>query len=149
MHENLVSERLLLCTGFARAYLLAVSMNSGFIGGMIFPYLSMGAIAGVILHRYYPFLPLGYCLSCFMFAMPCGIVPMPLTFAVLGCFVFFLGSYETVPIFIAVLVSYLCLCGSGLVKKMNAQREKQEAAEKLKQLELGKKQQDDQNYVDA
>jgi H+/Cl- antiporter ClcA len=125
---NEIEEKLLLCTGFARAFLLGISMNSGFIGGMIFPFISMGAVAATVAYRHYPYLPLGYCLGCFMFALPCGVVPLPFTFTCLACFIFFFGSYETVPIFISVLTSYLCLCGSGLLKKLGSPPKAQDEA---------------------
>lgn len=122
--QSEVPEKLMLCTGFARAFLLGVSMNSGFIGGIIFPFLSMGAIAGAICYRHYPYIPLGMCVGTFMFSIPCGIVPLPFTFTCLSCFVFYFGGYETVPVFISILTSYLLVCGSGLMKKLGSQANK-------------------------
>lgn len=64
---NLVlSQKLLICTAIAKAFLLGVCMNCGFIGGFIFPMLFIGACVGVIAYLQYPLLPLGLTLGCFM-----------------------------------------------------------------------------------
>jgi H+/Cl- antiporter ClcA len=99
-------------------FLLGVSMNCGFIGGIIFPFLTMGYIAGTIMYMNYPYVPQGLCLGTFMISIACGIVPMPFTFTCLVVFIFYYGLYQTAPIFIASFVSYLIISGSGLMKKM-------------------------------
>ena len=48
VESPLLSQKLLMCTGFARMFLLGVSLNCGFIGGMIFPFLTIGLIAGAV-----------------------------------------------------------------------------------------------------
>lgn len=113
-----VSQQLLICTGIARAFLLGISMNCGFVGGIIFPFLTMGLISGSLMYIRYPSCPLGLCIGTFMVSIACGIVPMPFTFTGLSCFVFFFGLYQTVPIFVATIVSYAVVCGSGLFKKL-------------------------------
>lgn len=113
-----VSQKLLLCTGFARMVLLGVSMNSGFCGGIIFPFLTMGMIAGTVMYLNYPYVPKGLCISAFMIAIPSGIVPMPFTFTALVVFIFYFGMYQVAPLFIAVITSYLVVSGSGLFKKL-------------------------------
>jgi hypothetical protein len=118
------SQKLLLCTGFARMFLLGVCMNCGYVGGIIFPFLTMGLISGTIMYVNYPGIPLGLCLGTFMISIACGIVPMPFTFSGLAIFVFFFGLYQTVPIFVASFTSYMIVCGSGLFKRLakNAQK---------------------------
>lgn len=115
-----ISQKLLICCGFARAFLLGISMNCGFIGGFVFPMLSMGAIAGVVCSLQYPGLPVAMSVGCFMFALPCAIVPLPFTFTALCCFLFYFGLYETVPVFVSILTSYLLLCGSGIFQRLRA-----------------------------
>lgn len=153
--KGYVSQKLLLCTAFARMFLLGVSMNCGFIGGIIFPFLTMGLIAGTVMYINYSYVPLGLCVGTFIIALPCGIVPMPFTFSCLSIFIFYYGLYETVPIFIASITSYLIVCGSGLFKKLSSQANKQQGggegtdaasdkdAEEEKQRELAKKEADD------
>lgn len=113
-----ISQNLLLCTGFARMFLLGVSMNCGFCGGIIFPFLTMGIIAGDIMYLNYGYVPRALCIACFMISIPCGVVPMPFTFSCLVIFMFYFGIYQTVPIFVASFTSYLLLCGSGLMERM-------------------------------
>jgi H+/Cl- antiporter ClcA len=125
-----ITQKLLLCTAFSRMFLLGVSMNCGFVGGIIFPYLTMGLISGAIMAVNYPGIPVGLCLGTFMISIACGIVPMPFTFTALSCFVFFFGLYQTVPIFVASLTAYIVVCGSGLFKRLakNAQPPKNDNA---------------------
>ncbi|KAJ1419428.1 chloride channel, partial [Ochromonadaceae sp. CCMP2298] len=128
--EPTISTQLLLCTGFARCFLLGVSMNCGFVGGVVFPFLTMGIIAGCVAYQYYTYIPLGLFISSFMVAIPCGIVPMPFTFTCLSAFAFFLGLNQTVPIFVAVITSYSLVCSTGLMKNMvvkSAERERKAA----------------------
>jgi len=151
--DGQVSEHLLLCTAFARMFLLGVSMNCGFVGGIIFPYLTMGLICGTLMYTHFPYIPLGLCISCFMISIPCGIVPMPFTFTCLSAFVFYNGLYQIVPIFVAACTSYLLVCGSGLFKKLNskaqaaaaAQEEANKKEEEEKMKEIAKAENDEFN----
>ncbi len=113
-----VSQNLLVCSGFARMFLLGVSMNSGFCGGIIFPFLTMGMICGCVMYRNYTYIPRGLCIGCFMISLPCGVVPMPFTFTCLVVFIFYFGLYQTVPIFVSSFTSYLLLCGSGVMERI-------------------------------
>ena len=130
IQSPLTSENLLMCTGFARMFLLGVSTNCGFIGGVIFPFLTIGMIAGAVASQEYPDLPVGLCVSTFMVAIPCGFVPVPITFSVLSAYIFFLGAYQASPIFVAVFTSYTIICGSGLMLKMATESNKRETTMK-------------------
>jgi H+/Cl- antiporter ClcA len=124
-----LSNRLLVCSGFARMFLLGISMNCGFVGGIIFPFMTMGMIAGTIMFNYYPYVPQGLCFGAFMVALPCGVVPMPFTFTALSVFVFYFGLYQVAPIFIATITAYLLVSGSGLFKKLILQAQKNNQAQ--------------------
>lgn len=124
-----LSDHLLLCTGFARMVLLGISMNCGFVGGIVYPFLSMGILCGVVAYQHYPEVPLALFISSFMVALPCGIVPMPFTFTCLSAFAFFLGLNQTVPVFVAVITSFSLVCSSGLMKGLVRRSEAREAAE--------------------
>ncbi len=130
-----VTQQLLICTAIARAFLLGISMNCGFVGGIIFPHLTIGLIAGALMYINYPSVPLGLCYGTFMISIACGVVPMPFTFTGLSCFVFFFGLYQTVPIFVASFVSYTIVCGSGLFKRLARQAQKKDGAEESKEVE--------------
>lgn len=123
-----VGPQLLLCTGFAKLFVLGVSMNCGFVGGFVFPTILVGAIAGVLFYQWQSVVPLGMCVACFMSAVPAGICPMPFTLACLSIFALFNGLYQTVPIYIACLVSYLVVCGSGVFTALQLATMKKEEA---------------------
>ena len=53
-----------------------------------------------------------------MVAIPCAFVPVPITFSVLAASTFFLGAYESIPIFVSIFTAYTIVCGSGFMKKM-------------------------------
>lgn len=113
-----ISKELLICTGFARILLLGVSMNCGFVGGAVFPFFTMGVIAGTVMYRNNPHIPLGLCISTFMVALPAAIMPMPFALTALVLSVFFFGLYQAAPIFVAAFTAYLLLGGSGLFKRI-------------------------------
>lgn len=112
--NNLLSQRLLICTGFAKVFLLGISMSGGFVGGFVFPLLFIGVIAGVVAHLMFPYLPLGLCVGCFMAGIPCSLVPSPYSLSFLVISSFYFGIYQTVPIFITAIVSYVLVVGSGI-----------------------------------
>ena len=122
----------LLATGFARIFLFGVCTQCGFIGGLIFPLLSIATIAGVLCYQYLDFLDFGFCVTTFMVAVPMGIVPMPVTFVLLISFTYFLGFYQSVPLFVAGLTSYTVLCGSGFFKKLAAKPDEQQRRDEMK-----------------
>lgn len=115
-----ISTKLLVCTGFARMALLGVSMNCGFCGGIIFPFLTMGMIAGCVMYQHFDYVPKGLCIAGFMVALPSGIVPMPFTFVALVVCIYYFGLYQIAPLFIAAITSYMVVSGSGLFKKLTS-----------------------------
>lgn len=126
-----ISKNLLLCTGFARVFLFGVCTQCGFIGGIIFPLLTIGAISGILCHLYFEELDPIFCVTCFMNAIPMTIVPMPFTFTCLIIFLFFLGYYQGIPVFIAGITAYTILCGSGLFKKIAMTAQEQQRRDEL------------------
>lgn len=96
----------------------------GFVGGFVFPILTISIIAGTVCHMYYRWLPYGLCLSCFFVGVPGGVCPMPFTLSLLAIFVFFFGTYQTAPIFISALTSYTLVCGSGFFKMLRMRAQK-------------------------
>lgn len=108
-------------SGFARMALLVISMTSGLVGGLGYPILTMGFIAGTVTHLKYPNLPPALCLSCWMAAAPLGLIPMPYTFVTLACLTFQLDPYQSSAVFVAALTSYLILSGSGISSTLEKQ----------------------------
>lgn len=103
----------MISSGFAKAFCLGVSMNGGFVGGFIFPIITIAVMCAVVCNNMYPQLPLGMCLGCFIAGLPAAICPMPFTLAGLAIFLFYFGLYQTVPIFITAITSYTIVVGSG------------------------------------
>jgi H+/Cl- antiporter ClcA len=112
--QNKLSTSLLVSSGFGKAFTLGMSMNGGFVGGFVFPLITIGAMAGLVCSQLYPSLPLGLCLGCFIGGLPASICPMPFTLACLAIFIFYFGLYQTFPIFLSCIVSYTLVVGSGL-----------------------------------
>ena len=116
-HET-ISTHLIVASAFAKMFVLGVSLNSGFVGGFVFPTILIGVMTGVVCYQLFPYLPLGLCISCFLAAVPAGICPMPFTLACLAIFTQYNGLYQTIPIYIATITSYTLVCGSGIFSAM-------------------------------
>lgn len=112
----------------------------GFVGGFVFPILTIAIIAGTVCYMYYRWLPLGLCLACFFVGVPGGVCPMPFTLSLLAIFVFYFGTYQTAPVFVSALTSYTLVCGSGLFKML---RERAQQANTDAAGEFGTKPQED------
>ena len=117
-------------SGFARMALLAICMNCGFIGGVGYPVITMGLIAGTVTILKFPSLPPALCLSCWMAAAPLGFIPMPYTFTVLSCLIFQLNAYQSSVVFVAAVTSYLIMSGSGIISTLQKNSMKKEAEAK-------------------
>ena len=61
-----ISNYTMIVSAFAKMALLSISMNCGFIGGFIYPMITIGTIAGLIAHNTHAEIPLGMAFSCFM-----------------------------------------------------------------------------------
>ncbi len=130
------STHLLLVTAATRAFTLGVSMNCGFVGGFVLPVISIGILCGVICHQQYDYVPLGLSVSCFMTALPAAICPMPFTLFGIATSIFFIGLYQTVPVFVSGITSYLMLTGIGLLGAIQA-RAKQNQGKQEQQAPTG------------
>lgn len=144
-YQGTVSRDLLIKTCFCRGALLAISMNSGFIGGFIFPLLTIGVLVGVIAHDLFPNAPYSLFLCSFMSALPAGIAPIPYTLICLTAFLFSLNVYQITPVFIATMVSYLIVSGTGILPTLQrkAQEREQANAQARLQDKLRRMQEDD------
>lgn len=116
--EGQMTAHLLICSMFAKMFTTAVSLNCGFVGGFVFPLITVGCMAGSAAALIYTEQPTGLCISCFMAAVPAGICPMPFTLMGIAIYCFYFGLYQTVPVFIAVITSYTVVCGTGIFRKL-------------------------------
>ena len=127
-----ISPNLIVASAFAKMFTLGVSLNSGFVGGFVFPTILIGVMTGVVCYQLFSYVPLGMCVSCFLSAVPAGICPMPFTLACLAIFTQYNGLYQTIPIYIATITSYTLVCGSGIFSAMQrrAMQQRQTESEK-------------------
>ena len=116
---------LLVAVLIAKMLTFAVSQESGFVGGPIFPALFIGGTAGIIVHHVIPGVPLGLAFTCLLAAVPGGIVPAPFTMVLMAAFLTQVGALQTAPILIAVITAFLAMEG---VKYMVASRKQANAA---------------------
>lgn len=86
-----MTAHLLICSMFAKMFSLGVSMNCGFVGGFVFPMITIGCMAGSATALIYYEQPPGFCIACFMAAVPAGICPMPFTLLGIAVYCFFFG----------------------------------------------------------
>ena len=85
-------------------------------------------------------------LCVFDVAIPAGICPMPFTLLGISVYCLYFGLYQTVPIYVSIIVSYLLICGSGLFRKM-ADRGEALAQARADMLAQEKKQEDGSESV--
>ena len=105
---------LLLVFAVAKVLALSGALSFGFIGGPIFPLLFVGSTVGSAILLFFPQLPEGLVLGCMIVAVPAAIVPIPLAIAVIGALIVGLPLTNTAPIFLAALVAFSIVRGSGI-----------------------------------
>ena len=98
-----------LCIAILIAKMLtcAVSQGSGFVGGPIFPSLSIGGTAGVTVHQAIPGVPLGLAFSCLLAAVLGSLAAAPFAMVLMAAFLTRVGPLQTSPILIAVVTTFL------------------------------------------
>jgi H+/Cl- antiporter ClcA len=102
---------LLAALVIAKMLTFAVSQESGFVGGPIFPTLFIGGTAGVLVHHVIPGVPLGLAFTCLLAAVPGGVVSAPFSMVLLAAFMTQVGALQTAPILIAVITAFLTVEG--------------------------------------
>jgi H+/Cl- antiporter ClcA len=116
---------LLVATLIAKMFTFAVSQESGFVGGPIFPSLFIGGTAGVIVHQVIPGVPLGLAFSCLLAAVPGALAPAPFSMVLMAAFLTQVGALQTAPVLIAVVTAFLTM---EAVKYLLASRKQARAA---------------------
>ena len=116
---------LLVAILIAKILTFAVSQQSGFVGGPIFPSLFIGGTAGVLVHQVIPGVPLGLAFACLLAAVPGSVVAAPFSMVLMAAFLTQVGALQTAPILIAVVTAFLTM---EAVKYRLAQRKQARAA---------------------
>ena len=114
--QQKISIRIVLMSVFGRLLTLALSLYSyGFIGGIVYPLLTIGFMTGIAYYLYFPSLPYGFCIACFSASIPSCLVPMPYTLTAFVCLMFGLDLYQSSAVYIASITSYLLISGTGVL----------------------------------
>jgi len=100
---------ILIALVIAKMLAFSVGVNTGFIGGPIFPTLFIGGTAGVAVHQLIPAVPLGLAFTCLLAAVPGAVVSAPFASVLLAAFLTQVGALQTGPILIAVITAYLAI----------------------------------------
>lgn len=100
-----VSIGFLILLTFAKSFVMAVSFNSIFKGGPIFPYLFMGGTLGLAVSQLLPIIPEGVAVTCGMAAVTGGLFPLPISIILLVTLMSQLNFLPT--IIIATITSFL------------------------------------------
>ena len=99
----------------AKMLMYAVSQESGFVGGPIFPSLFIGGTAGVIVHQAIPGVPLGLAFSCMLTAVLGSLAAAPFSMVLMTGFLTRAGALQTAPILITVVTAFLTVEGAKYV----------------------------------
>ena len=113
-----ISTSNMLASVFIKIVLLSISMNCGFIGGIIFPLITIAVMLALICYKSYPGIPLGMCLACFVASMQCSLLPLPYTFCSICALLLSLGPNQASTVFVSVLTSYTLISGTGVLQYM-------------------------------
>jgi H+/Cl- antiporter ClcA len=90
---------------FGKSLVMALSFNTVFKGGPIFPYLFMGGVMGLAISQLMPFIPEGGAITSGMGAVMCGLFPIPLSIVV---FLSLMSQLNLVPaIVVATFTSFV------------------------------------------
>ncbi len=98
---------LLIIVVFAKMLALAGALSAGFIGGPIFPWLFIGATAGVAVNLMFPQIPLAVAVTCLMTAVPAALTPIPLSVGMIVFLISGVAVTEAIPMFLAGLVAFV------------------------------------------
>ncbi|MDX2380706.1 MAG: chloride channel protein [Acidimicrobiia bacterium] len=102
----------LLAIVLAKIVALALSISTGFIGGVIFPMIFIGGTTGAALHQIFTDLPEGLAISCLFVAVPAASARIPFTMLVIAAISLTLASPAAgAPAGLAGVVSYILVSG--------------------------------------
>jgi H+/Cl- antiporter ClcA len=113
-HYQELSTGVLVASLFTKMLVTAVSVHSGFVGGLVFPLLFIGGVTGTLIHRMIPVLPLGLCFACGMGAVPSALFPLPFSLIALVGFSVNIDSVQCSCVALAVLTAQVAFSGVAL-----------------------------------
>lgn len=104
-----------MSVGFITALLLgkmlaiALSQESGFLGGIVFPIIFIGGTAGVLVHTILPTIPIALSVSAMLAAVPGAFLNAPLSLILIAAGTVEVGPEALAPIGLAVISAHITL----------------------------------------
>ena len=95
----------------------SVASGTGFVGGMMFPFLYVGALAGNIVSQVTD-LNMAFASTTMMVSVPMAFAPIPVMFMGIAIFSFMGTAYQSGAIAVGMLSAYATVSGSGILLKM-------------------------------
>jgi len=107
-----VSLLLLFVLVVAKIILITFSFSTGFAGGYIFPSFFIGGTLGILVFRFFPFIPLAVCLVCVIAGVSVSLLRSPIALALIIAIVF---DPELIPAMaIALVMGFIVSHGYSL-----------------------------------
>lgn len=91
----------------AKMLAIAISLQSGFLGGNVFPIMFIGGITGVIVNAIFPEIPLSLAVASMLAAVPGAYLKAPLTLMLISVGTVGLLFNSAIPIAISIAVAYI------------------------------------------
>ncbi|MGI9540091.1 MAG: chloride channel protein [Miltoncostaeaceae bacterium] len=109
---------LLIALVLGKILTFAVCVNTGFIGGPLFPAFFIGGTAGIAASEIVPGLPPALAFTCLLAAVPAAVVPAPFTMVLLAGLLVGVGVLQFSPILISVVLAYILVSGTGVLQAL-------------------------------
>jgi H+/Cl- antiporter ClcA len=119
--DRMFGPEVLFATLFVKMVTFALSSATGFVGGIMFPFFFIGAVAGNLAAQLTGVNQSFACIA-MMMATPTAFAPVPFLFLVLSTLLFLTTAYQTGAIFIAMLTSYTIVSGCGVLLRLSGMR---------------------------
>jgi H+/Cl- antiporter ClcA len=112
-----IGAALLIVLALAKIVALAGALNTGFIGGPIFPLFFVGGAVGSAVSLIFPAIPPALAVGAVMAAVVSAGLPVTFSMSIIVMLIVGLPATEMVPVFLAGLVALVTTHGLGLVKQ--------------------------------
>ena len=111
-----LSAKILVGTCIAKCVAFSVCSAGGFVGGMFFPLMYIGVLAGEACTQLLG-TPRNLTVFVMMAAVPGSLISAPLSMVALPIGMFVVNPLQTIPLFLAVVISNKLLLGTGILHK--------------------------------
>ncbi len=116
-----ISFGLLVAILLAKMFAVAISQEAGFIGGVVFPIIFLGGIAGLAVHSAIPEIPVALAVAALIAAVPGATLGAPVSMVLIGAGSVGIGIEAFAPVALSVATSHILI--SFVVKRMKKQQD--------------------------